>query len=202
MSPRPDVTEERKNQILEAALAVFAQRGFDEARMDDIAQEAGLSKGALYLYYKSKDAIIAAILKLVFSRAMKKLQGFFDNESQKSSHELLIQLNSYYISEMKWMVSLMPISFQFYAIAARQKEVRQFLRQYFKEYVHVLAAIIQRGIDRGELRPANTETVAISITALYEGMALLCMIDPHATDWEKTGGDALLLLLDGLEMKD
>lgn len=201
MSPRPDVSEERKNQILEAAIAVFARRGFDEARMDDIAQEAGLSKGALYLYYKSKDAIIGAILKLVFSRAMNKLQGFLDNESEKSARELLTQLNHYYISEMKWMASLMPISFQFYAVAARQKEVRQFLRQYFKDYIHVLAAIIQRGIDHGELRPANAETVAISIAALYEGMALLCMIDPHATDWEQMGEDSLLLLLDGLEAK-
>ncbi|HJT57520.1 MAG TPA: TetR/AcrR family transcriptional regulator [Ktedonobacteraceae bacterium] len=201
MSPRPDVSEERKNQILEAALAVFARRGFDEARMDDIAQEAGLSKGALYLYYKSKDAIIAAILKLFFNRAMNKLQGFLDDEGQKSAREYLMQLNRYFISEMKWMASLMPISFQFYAIAARQKEVRHFLRQYFKEYVHVLATFIQRGIDRGELRPANAETVAISITALYEGMALLCMVDPHATDWEKTGEDSLRFLLDGLEVK-
>jgi len=201
MSPRPDVSEERKNQILEAAMAVFARHGFDEARMDDIAQEAGLSKGALYLYYKSKDAIIAAILKFFFSQAMKKLQGFLNNESQKSARELLAQLNQYYISEMKWMASLMPITFEFYAVAARQKDVRQFLRQYFKEYIHVLAAIIQRGIDRGELRPVNAQTVAISIAALYEGMALLWMVDPHAADWEQTGADSLRFLLEGLEVK-
>ena len=45
MSPRPDVSEERRNQILEAAMAVFARQGFEQARMDDIAQEVGLSKG-------------------------------------------------------------------------------------------------------------------------------------------------------------
>lgn len=51
MSPRPDVSEERKNQILEAAIAVFARLGFQQTRMDDIAEQAGLCKGALYLYY-------------------------------------------------------------------------------------------------------------------------------------------------------
>ncbi|HEY6540074.1 MAG TPA: helix-turn-helix domain-containing protein, partial [Ktedonobacteraceae bacterium] len=66
MSPRPDVSEERRNQILAAASTVFARSGFHEARMDDIAEEVGLSKGALYLYYKSKDAIIAALLKFFF----------------------------------------------------------------------------------------------------------------------------------------
>lgn len=73
MSPRPDVSEERKNQILEAAVAVFARLGFQQTRMDDIAQQAGLSKGALYLYYRSKDAIIAALLKYFFAQEFKRL---------------------------------------------------------------------------------------------------------------------------------
>jgi AcrR family transcriptional regulator len=198
MSPRPDVSEERRNQILEAAMAVFARQGFDQARMDDIAQEAGLSKGALYLYYKSKDAIIAAILQFFFSRAMKKLQGFLENEEPPSVREQLLRLNQYYIAEMKWMVSLLPLSFEFYAVAARQKAVRQFLKRYFKDYREVLAALVQRGIDRGEFRPMQAEGVAIAISALYEGLALLWMVDPEATQWEQTGESSLLLLLDGL----
>jgi TetR/AcrR family transcriptional regulator len=50
MSPRPNVSEERKNQILEAALAVFSKLGFHQARIDNVAEEAKLSKAALYLY--------------------------------------------------------------------------------------------------------------------------------------------------------
>ncbi len=198
MSPRPDVSEERRNQILEAAMAVFARQGFDQARMDDIAQEAGLSKGALYLYYKSKDAIISAILQFLFSQAMKKLRGFLENEEQGSVREQLLLLNQYYIAEMKWMVSLLPLSFQFYAVAARQRTVRQFLKRYFKDYREVLAALVQRGIDRGEFQPVQSEDVAIAITALCEGLALLWMVDPDATQWENTGEASFLLLLDGL----
>ncbi len=198
MSPRPDVSEERRTQILEAAMAVFARQGFDQARMDDIAQEARLSKGALYLYYKSKDAIISAILQLFFSLVMKKLRGFLENEEQGSVREQLLLLNQYYIAEMKWMAKLLPLSFEFYAVAARQKAVRQFLKQYFKDYREVLAALVQRGIDHGEFQPVRAENVAIAITALYEGLALLWMVDPDATQWENTGEASLLLLLDGL----
>ena len=198
MSPRPDVSEERRNQILEAAMAVFARQGFEQARMDDIAQEVGLSKGALYLYFKSKDAIISAILQFFFSAAMKKLRGFLESEVPPSVREQLLRLNQYYVGEMKWMVSMLPISFQFYAVAARQKTVRQFLKRYFKDYREVLAALIQRGMDRGEFRPMQAEDVAIAITALYEGLALLWMVDPDATTWQQTGERSLLLLLDGL----
>jgi AcrR family transcriptional regulator len=157
MSPRPDVSEERRTQILEAAIAVFARQGFDQARMDDIAREVGLSKGALYLYYKSKDAIISAILQFFFSRAMKKLQGFLESKEQPSVREQLLRLNQYYIAEMKWMVSLLLLSFEFYAVAAHQKTVRQFLKRYFKDYREVLAALIQRGIDRDEFQPVPAE---------------------------------------------
>jgi AcrR family transcriptional regulator len=200
MSPRPDVSEERRTQILEAAMVVFARQGFDQARMDDIAQEVGLSKGALYLYYKSKDAIISAILQFFFSQVMKKLQSFLESEEQPSVREQLLRLNQYYVAEMKWMVSLLPLSFEFYAVAARQKAVRQFLKCYFKDYREVLAAIVQRGIDRGEFRPVRAEQVAITIAALYEGLALLWMVDPDATQWEQTGESSLLLLLDGLAL--
>jgi AcrR family transcriptional regulator len=200
MSPRPDVSDERRTQILEAAMVVFARQGFDQARMDDIAQEVGLSKGALYLYYKSKDAIISAILQFFFSQAMKKLQSFLESEEPPSVREQLLRLNQYYVAEMKWMVSLLPLSFEFYAVAARQKTVRQFLKRYFKDYREVLAALVQRGIDRGEFRPVRAEQVAIAIAALYEGLALLWMVDPEATQWEQTGESSLLLLLDGLAL--
>jgi len=70
MSPRPDVSEERKSQIMNAAEKVFIKKGLDEARMEDVAAETGLSKGTLYLYFKSKDQLIFSILE-------KFLQGFF-----------------------------------------------------------------------------------------------------------------------------
>ena len=76
MSPKQDVSEERKNQILDAAMNIFAKMGFHKARMDDVAQESGLSKGALYWYFKSKDAIIAAILERLYNMALKDLNGW------------------------------------------------------------------------------------------------------------------------------
>jgi AcrR family transcriptional regulator len=60
---REVITEFRNSQILEAARHVFAQRGFAEASMDEIAQSAGLAKGTLYLYYRSKQELYHAALR-------------------------------------------------------------------------------------------------------------------------------------------
>jgi AcrR family transcriptional regulator len=103
MAPRPDVSEERKNQILEAAIAVFARLGFRGARMDDIAEQAGLSKGALYLYYKSKDAIIAALLKYLFAQEFKQLQVLVESDREGLVAEHLMTLTHQFAPTMQWM---------------------------------------------------------------------------------------------------
>ena len=53
--------EARRNQILDAAWSCFAKRGFHQTTMQDIATDAGISAGAIYRYYASKEAVLAAI---------------------------------------------------------------------------------------------------------------------------------------------
>src|SRR5512137_2830362 len=57
---RPD---ERPHQILEAAFRVFGARGFHQATLDDVARQAGITKGTIYLYFPSKAALFTAMLK-------------------------------------------------------------------------------------------------------------------------------------------
>jgi AcrR family transcriptional regulator len=201
MSPRPDVSEERKNQILEAALKVFARLGFQQTRMDDIAQEVGLSKGALYLYYKSKDAIIASLLKYFFSQEYNYLRAFVETEQQGSVREQLLHLTRHFAGAMAWMTRFMPIAFEFYAIAGRDKEVRQFLKENFKQYRILFARLIQRGIDRGEFRAVDAGAAAVTLAALYEGLALLFFVDSQALTYAEQAEASLRLLLEGLEQR-
>jgi AcrR family transcriptional regulator len=199
MSPRPNVSEERKQQILEAAIAVFARLGFRATRMDDVAEQAGLSKGALYLYYKSKDAIIAALLQHLFAQEFNQLQALVESESEGLVVEQLLILTQQFASMMQWMGRLMPIAFEFYAIAGRDKAVRQFLKEYFTDYRRLLARLVERGIAQGEFRDTDAEATAITLTALFEGLGLLFFVDPEATRWAEQTETSVRLLLFGLQ---
>ena len=197
--PRPDVSEERREQILDAAVQVFAERGLHEARMDDIAERSGLSKGALYLYYKSKDAIIAALMRQFFNLGMRDLERLRKGEGPVS--ERLLAYTRHVAAEMQRMMSVASLAWEFYAIAARQKVVREYFKEFFAEYRAVLAALIQIGIDRGEFRVVNAEQVAITITGLYEGLALLAVVDATVAQWSQQAEASLRLLLDGLRAR-
>jgi AcrR family transcriptional regulator len=197
MAPRPDVSDQRRNQILDAATAVFARMGFERARMDDIADEAGVSKGALYLYYKSKDAIISTLLQFFFDRAIKQVRALAAGDGSVTAQ--LLTMTREMTREMERMAAIQPVALQFYAVAARQSVVRQRLRAYFAEYRDVLEEIIQRGIAQDEFRPTiNPSEVAITISALLEGLALLWLIDPQGADWRPQVESSVHHLLQGI----
>ncbi len=196
MAPRPDVSQERRNQIITAAIAVFTRLGFHEARIDDIAQEAELSKGALYWYFKSKDDIIAAIMERFIDREMVELEDVLKLQAPVS--EKLARLNGMMVSEMQSMLDLMPILYEFYAAATRRNDVRKALILFFHPMQQLLSKIIQQGIDSGEFRRVDAEIVAVDLIALYEGLLLLAVLDPKMVDLEKMGVHGANLMIEGL----
>ncbi len=197
MSPRPDVSEERRNQILEAAALVFARSGFSKARMDDIAAECGLSKGTLYWYFNSKDEIILAILDRLFERELADLHTL--QESGRTATECLLEYTEIAILDMTHLLQLMPIAYEYLALAFRNEAVLQALKRYSRSYFELIIPIIQQGIDNGEFRQVDPQDVAIAVGAIFEGTALLWVYDSETIQIEKHIRSSINLLLDGLQ---
>ena len=199
MSRHPDISELRRNQILDAATQVFVRQGFQHARMDDIVEESGLSKGTLYWYFKSKEDIINAILRRLFAGDLEHLESLLNAEGTAS--ERLVQLTNHRVIGLKRMSSLVPIIFEFYAVAVHQQWVKQFISEYFKHFRTLLEELIQQGIDRGEFRHVNARNAAISFASQYEGLTLHWMMDPQTVQWEILSEDSIPMLLDGLKVR-
>ena len=199
MSPRPNVTDERKVQIINAAEDVFAKKGFDEARMDDIAEETGLSKGTLYLYFKSKDNLIIAILDRIFQREYRQLENL--EQDGISASEAIWKLTDLVIKDIIGILRLIPIVYEFLALAFRNKYVQQALKKYINRYLDILVPIIQRGIDSGEFRQVSAREVAIAGSAIIEGTLLLWVYDKSIVEPEYHIRSGMKLLLEGVQAR-
>ncbi len=197
MSPRPDVSEERKGQIMNAAEEVFSQKGFSDARMDDIAEETGLSKGTLYLYYKSKDKLIIAFLDRIFQREFQVLEDM-DLSTTNAEEAIDIVIESV-VKDLMIMFRLIPVVYEFLALAFRNKYVREALKHYLNRYMNMLKPIIQMGIDSGEFRNVDALDTAIAIVAVMEGTILLWVYDRSLVDPEHHIRSGMKLLLDGVK---
>jgi AcrR family transcriptional regulator len=199
MSPKPDVSEERKDQIMNAAEEVFAQKGFSDARMDDIAEETGLSKGTLYLYYKSKDDLIISILDRIFQREFRVFENL--DLTSMSATDAIWNFTETTSKDVKMMVRLLPITYEFMGLAFRNKFVQKAFKTYLNHYLDILIPIIQHGIDAGEFRPADAKEVAIAMGAILEGTLLLWVYDNSLIEPETHLRSGMKLLLEGVKAK-
>lgn len=199
MSPRPNVSDERKTQIINAAEGVFTEKGFDEARMDDIAEETGLSKGTLYLYFKSKDDLIIAILDRMFQREFKQLENL--DQAAQSAADAIWNMTNLLTKEILSLIRLIPIVYQFLALAFRNKYVQTALKKYINRYLDILIPIIQRGIDSGEFRKVDAREVAVAMGAMIEGTLLLWVYDKSIVDPEYHIHSGMKLLLEGVQAR-
>ena len=166
MAPKPDVSEERKDQILEAATRVFTQRGFDDARMDDIVAESGLSKGAIYWYFDSKEAIIVAILDRIFYWETAHIQKNISSDLGAAKQlELFVQAS---IDEMHKIEPLMPLFFDFWTRSLRNPTINQAIKRYYQLFLEIIEPIIQQGISTGEFRSVDVKETALFVPGLHD----------------------------------
>ena len=196
MSPKPDVSEERKDQIMNAAEEVFSHKGFSDARMDDIAEETGLSKGTLYLYYKSKDDLIIAILDRIFQREFRTFENL--DIASTSATDAIWAFTETTSNDVKMMMRLLPITYEFMGLAFRNKFVQKAFTTYFNRYMDILVPVIQKGIDSGEFRPGDAYEIALAMGAIMEGTLLLWVYDSSMVEPEKHIRSGMKLLLDGV----
>jgi AcrR family transcriptional regulator len=196
MSPRADVSKERTEQILQAALVVFSQLGFDRARMEDIAAQAGLSPATLYLYFENKQAIVTAINELLFTAELAGFQQL--RAAPGTARERILLMVDAIAGELEQQRATMAIVYEFFAMGLRQPSARQVLQAFLRETQAALAALVQEGMARGEFRPTGASQIAAAIAAMIEGTLLLWGYDPEQVQLRPQIALGVELLLDGL----
>jgi AcrR family transcriptional regulator len=194
MVGKEQITEKRRKQILDAAVLVFSERGFHGARMDDIVKQSGLSKGALYWYFESKDQLIETILDDFFEQELVLLRAALSASGTVS--ERLKAFTLILMQDMQEMPSFLPIAFEFYAAATRQSPIRETLQRHFRDYRSALQSMLDQGVESGELRQVDTESIAVALMALFEGLTLLWVISPAEIQMESMAENLLDMLLE------
>jgi TetR/AcrR family fatty acid metabolism transcriptional regulator len=192
---RPDVSTERRHQILDAAEKVFVRHGFAESTMEQIVEESHLSKGAIYWYFKGKDEIIGASLARMFERSLQDVADQL--KSDRPIVERLMTVARCATDQIRNARQLAGVELEAYAMAARSPQMRRRASGYFNAYIDAFAKLIADGIEKGELHPVDPRKAAISGVALFEGLTLLWVVNPDL-DFEEVLAHAAGLMLASL----
>ncbi len=196
MSPKPDVSAERVPQILTAALTVFSRQGLAGARMDEIAGEAGLSKGTLYLYFDSRDAIIEGIMDSFLSRELDLAQALA--AEPRTTVEKLQALTLIVAADVQKLQPYISLYLEFIALAPRLPRVQAAIRRYFTAFTSLIEDLIRSGVAAGEMKLVDPHDAALTIGAIFEGTILLWVYSPESIDLVAQIHKSLHVLLTGL----
>lgn len=161
-------SDERRTQILRAAKDCFIRNGFAGTRVDDIAKEAGLSKGGVYFHFKSKRQIFDALYEAQQSTTAGLVAEV--EASDMTVVEKLTQLGSILVRNFsdgdrhgKFLVVLAEMGI-------RDPDVYQRVADAHNRYIAVLARYIEEGVESGELRNVDPKMTALFMKLLTDGV--------------------------------
>jgi len=169
--PRQRRKEARPQELLEAALQLFVERGFAAARMEEVAARAGVSKGTLYLYYRSKEELLKAVIRERLSNEIEA--GAAEVAQHVGSHaELLHKLLAHW-----WLRVLdSPASGVFKLVITEVRSFPEIAEYYFHEVVEpgskLIGGVLRRGIASGEFRHVDVDA---AVHSLVLPMVMLCV---------------------------
>ncbi len=155
--------EERNTEqlILNAAKKVFLRKGFDGARMQEIADEAGINKALVHYYYRSKDKLFNAIFTEAFSTLIPTIEELIEKE--QGLFEKIWGVIDHYIDMLSNNPHL-PM-FIFHEISRNPERLLQFASNIGIKPQKLISAI-QREIDQGNIRPVKPEHLIVNIIAM------------------------------------
>jgi AcrR family transcriptional regulator len=194
-SARAEGRDGRK-ALLEAALEVFAERGYGDSSVDEIAQRAGYSKGALYWHFSSKDDLFYALLEEKIDKPWRETIELL--ESATPEHDMAPEASERFTEVLRGQRELLLIQHEYWSQAVRDPGLRARYADRQRKLRSALAKAITARFDHLGAPPleGTAEEMATAFISLASGLAREKLIDPAAVP-DHLLGDTFALIYAG-----
>lgn len=193
-------SEETRNRILETATHLFAKTGYDATGVAEICQAAGVSKGAFYHHFPTKQAVFTALLNSYLSGIDS---GF--NQMRQEVHDVprvLIQMAEMAGSLFQSADIHLPIFLEFWTQANHDPLIWEAAIAPYRRYQSYFAEMIQEGIDEGSILSVDPQLAARVLVSLAMGLLMQSLFDPQVTDWLNEARQSVELLMNGISRRN
>jgi AcrR family transcriptional regulator len=173
MSPRPKITEVRRDEIVRAALDVISERGFQDTRLADIAERAGTSAPAVLYHFTAKDEILDAVVSLVEDRFYEGVEATLEQEVGPVARLARFLQSAARDDDGEETATMWKMWLEIWARALREPHTARTRQLLDRRWRAVLSETIAEGQRAGEL-PGSVEPdqVALLLASLMDGLAV------------------------------
>lgn len=186
----PGYSDAAKAKVADAAMKVFAEKGYQETTMDDIAKELGVTKGALYHYYRLK----VDILKEIYDTSHRAVRNFF-HRSLKDS-DPIDGLQGLFDLATGSFKEFIPVQLEILSFATQDEEVRKVIMKDYEEDLAITESYLRMLIKKGKIRgDVDPRFLAASLQALSLGMLFVNILGPGTFKDRNMRKESMALLL-------
>jgi AcrR family transcriptional regulator len=193
MQNRSEVT---RNHILEAASQLFSTYGYDATGVAGICKAAGVSKGAFYHHFPTKQAVFMSLLNAY----LNGIETGFNVMRQQTRDvpQAIIQMAEMVGSLFQSADFHLPIFLEIWSQARHDPQIWQATIAPYRRYQSYFAEMIQQGIDEGSLQPVDPQLASRLLVSLAVGLLMESLFDPQVTDWQAEARQSMELFLNGI----
>ena len=191
-------SEETRGRILQAAQQLFASSGYDATGVAELCHTAGVSKGAFYHHFPSKQAVFLALLENWLAALDGRMAPLI--EGPGSVPEGLVRAASITGMVFQSASGQLPMFLEFWREASHDPLVWQTTVGPFRRYQELFAGIVEKGIAEGSLRPVDPFVASRTIVALALGFILQGVIDPQGAPWDRVTRESFQMLMKGIAL--
>ena len=171
----PVYLENRRQQIIDASAACFARGGFHRTTMQDICNEAGLSPGALYRYFESKEEIILAMCDRGHDEDVATIREAMELNDTAAILGELIRIYFSGIADHESCALMVELLSE----ATRNEKIGESMREGWVKIMEPMAALMTKAQERGDVSPDLDPTAVASVMmGVYQGLVLQHLIHP------------------------
>ena len=186
-----------RSAILDSATRCFARDGYDTTGVAEICETAGVSKGAFYYHFESKEAVF---LELIDSW-LKALEATLQEVTAQAETvpDGLLDMAGMVQQVFENNRQFMGLFLELWTHASRNEKVRLATLAPYRRYQDIFASLIQRGIDEGTIAPVDPAAAGQMLLSLSSGLFLQASLEPTGTDWGRILQESINIFLNGLK---
>ena len=186
--------KEARQRIIDAAGRVFSEKGYHRVTMDDIAKELGVSKGALYLYFRSKEGLIREICKIAPVELKEALTSSF------SGRDMVTGASDFFEGSLERSQAGRGLYFEILAEAYRTVSIRRIVAENYEQSLKVLTEFMENLRNKGRIREDfDASSLARGLVALHDGLRARIFVGADAPAAKKAWNETIKILMRGIE---
>ena len=198
MAPKIIDKEVKQRAIALASVTVFGEKGFDRTRMEDVAKAAGVGKGTIYEYFKTKDELMEGAITALFADMAGELMPGMENET--SICDALAALIRQGVQSIKQMGYAYRFFLEYMIHISRANKPNTFLAIVLNQYRACLSSMLKQGMETGEIRnDLDPLEAAASIAAWLDGAVFHWFTLPDTVSMEAMGEAFINMIIGGLK---